>query len=863
MLAPTSWLAELVGLDQAPPGAQVAADLVRVGLEEEALHGGSVTGPLVVGRVLDKTDEPQKNGKTIHFCHVDIGRDQPQEIVCGAHNFAAGDLVAVILPGGRLGEFEIGARKTYGHMSAGMIVSERELGIGDDHDGIIVLTERFAGDEATLASLQPGQDAMPLFGLGEEVVEVNVTPDRGYCFSLRGIAREYALAIGRPEAFRDPVREDADGAVVVPAANDDGYAVRLVDQARIHGVAGCDRYVARIVRGIDPTAASPAWMKRRLTQMGMRPISIAVDITNYLMLLTGQPLHAFDLDRLSGAIEVRRARPGEKLTTLDDVERVLDPEDLLITDDGATPLALAGVMGGATSEVTHETRDVLIESAHFDAVTVARTSRRHRLSSEASRRFERGVDPAMAAAVAELAVRMLVRYAGGTADPGVTDVDRREPAHEISFETGQAWRLVEPGNELTEAAPAGLSHDEVVAALRSLGCEVADVTEHAAGGFGFVRVAAPSWRPDLRNGPDLVEEVARLRGYDKIPSVLPTAPGGRGLTAGQRGVRLASTALAGLGLTEVWSYPFVGPEVFDRLGYDGADPRRYAVRLANPLSDEAPLLRTSLLDTLLGTLLLNVRRGARDVALYEQGLVFRPDGPLGKAPVPAVGVRPDDATLAAVLAAVPHQPRHVAIVASGDAQPAGPWGPARAWAATDVIGLALALGRAFGQELTARADAAAPYHPGRCAAIALPDGTVLGHVGELHPKVVTALDLPPRTCAAELDLDALIRASGEPAQPRPLSTYPVAHSDVALVVDEPTPAAAVEAALRRGAGDDLESVTLFDIYRGDQVSEGKKSRASRLSYRSSERPRKTEQVSAARDAAIAAAAEATGAVQRA
>ena len=875
MLAPTSWLAELVGLDQAPPGEQVAADLVRVGLEEEGLHGGTVTGPLVVGRVLDKTDEPQKNGKTIHFCHVDIGTDAPQEIVCGAHNFAAGDLVAVILPGGRLGDLEIGTRKTYGHTSAGMICSEKELGLGDDHSGIIVLGERFAGDDALLDSLEPGQDAMGLLGLGDQVVEVNVTPDRGYCFSMRGIAREYALSTGRSVAFRDPV-EVAE--VAPPAANDSGYEVRLVDGARIHGVAGCDRYVARVVRGVDPNAPSPVWMKRRLTQMGMRPISIAVDITNYLMLLTGQPLHAFDLDTLSGAIEVRRAQPGETLTTLDDIERTLDPQDLLITDGGITPLALAGVMGGATSEVTPATRTILIESAHFDPVSVARTSRRHKLSSEASRRFERGVDPGMTAAVAELAVRMLVQYAGGQADPGVTDVDRREPWHDFAFDTGLAWRLIQPGNHLTAPTPPGLSHEEVVAALESLGCRVSEVTEHTTGGYGFVRVLPPTWRPDLRNGPDLVEEVARLRGYDRIPSVLPTAPGGRGLTAAQRGVRLASAALAGLGLVEVWSYPFVGADLFDQLGYadgqggqgerdgqggQGGDPRRHAVRLANPLSDEAPLLRTSLLDTLLPTLRLNVRRGAKDVALFEQGLVFLPGGPVTPAPVPAVGVRPDDATLRAVLAAVPDQPRHVAVALAGDAQPAGPWGPARAWEASDAIGLARSLGRAFGLDLIVRADAVAPYHPGRCAALALPDGTVLGHAGELHPKVASALELPSRSCAAELDLDALVAAAGQAIQARPLSTYPVAHSDVALTVDEAVPAAQVEAALRSGAGEDLEAVTLFDVYRGDQLSAGTKSLAFRLSFRAADRTLTTGEVSAARDAAIAAAANETGAVQRA
>lgn len=867
MRAPTSWLAELVGLEAVPAGVDVAADLVRVGLEEEALHTGSVTGPLVVGRVLDKTDEPQKNGKTIHFCHVDIGREEPQEIVCGAHNFEAGDLVVVILPGGRLGEFEIGARKTYGHMSAGMICSEAELGISDEHDGIIVLTEYFAGDESTLAALEPGQDALPLFGLGEETVEVNVTPDRGYCFSMRGIAREYALATGRVDSFRDPVAADA---VEAPEPNAEGFEVLLIDEARIHGVAGCDRYVARIVRGIDPTAATPVWMRRRLTQMGMRPISLVVDITNYLMLLTGQPLHAFDLATLSGCIEVRRARPEETLTTLDGVVRELDLQDLLITDGGTVPLALAGVMGGATSEVTATTTDVLVEAAHFDPVSIARSSRRHKLSTEAARRFERGVDPAMTGAVAELAVRLLVELGGGEVDPGVTDVDRRDGRHDFTFDTGQAWRLIEPGNTMTGTAPAGLSHDEVVAALRSIGCEVAEISgqsdaavTHRPGSFGFVRVVPPTWRPDLRNGPDLVEEVARIRGYDEIPSILPTAPGGRGLTASQRGSRLVGSTLAGLGLVEALSYPFVSPSLFDRLGYDEDDVRRKVVRLANPLSDEAPLLRTSVLDSLLGTVRLNVRRGIKDVALFEAGLVFRPGEVSGQAPIPPVGVKPDIDTLAAIVVAVPDQPQHVAWALTGAAVPEGPFGAARQWGAQDAIALAVELGRAFSVKLRPETESSRmPWHPGRCARMVTADGAVVGYAGELHPKVCAALELPARTCAAEIDLGLLRESSGSPVQATPLSTYPVAHTDVALVVDESVDSASVVDALRSGAGADLESIRLFDIYRGDQAGPGKKSLAYRLSFRS-DRTLKTEEVSEARDAATSAAEQAVGAVARA
>ncbi len=889
MRAPVSWLRELVDVEVGKTGADIAADLVKVGLEEEGLHGGDIVGPLVVGRVLDVTDEPQKNGKTIHFCHVDVGNNGQraaaggdpqvtQEIVCGAHNFGAGDLVVVVLPGATLpGGFTIGARKTYGHMSNGMICSAAELGLGDDHDGIIVLSEYFAGDPDLVAGLEPGQDAIELLGLADEVVEVNVTPDRGYCFSMRGIARELALSIGAVDSFRDPVGPQ----VQPPARNDGGFEVRLRDDAPIRGVPGCDRYVARAIRGIDVTAASPPWLAKRLSQMGMRPISLSVDVTNYLMLLTGQPLHAFDLDTLSDAIEVRRARPGETLKTLDDVVRTLDEQDLLITDGGTTPLAIAGVMGGETSEVTPATSNVLIEAAHFDPITVARSSRRHRLSTEASKRFERGVDPAMTDAVAQLAVDLLVSLGGGTADAGVTDVDLRPDRRPFEFDTASAWALVQPPQSTDGAVPAGLGHDDVVATLRALGCEVrepladagdpADAAATAGAGngdrhgFGRVGVLPPTWRPDLLNGPDLVEEVARIRGYDQIPSVLPVAPAGRGLTRAQRAVRLAGSVLAGLGLTEVWSYPFVGPEVFDALGHDGDDPRRTALRLANPLSDEAPLLRTNILDTLLGTLRLNLGRGARDVGIFEIGLVVRPSvvgSQAPKAPVPAVGALPEAATLDAITGAVPRQPRHLGIALVGDAVPGGPWGAGRAVDAADAIGLARELGRALGVQLTPVADEHSPWHPGRCAALLLPDGPTVGHAGELHPKTCQRFDLPPRTCAVELDLDALVAAAGDAVQVETLSTLPVAHSDVALLVDEPVPAADVEAALREGAGAALEALRLFDVYRGEQVGAGKKSLAYRLTFRPREKTMTTQQVSALRDAAVAAAARRTGAEQR-
>ncbi|GAA4723264.1 phenylalanine--tRNA ligase subunit beta [Pedococcus ginsenosidimutans] len=850
MHAPVSWLRELADVPADATGADVAAALVRVGLEEEGLSGGDISGPLVVGRVLTVEPEPQKNGKTINWCTVDVGdhgqrvtEGKAQEIVCGAHNFTVGDLVVCVLPGGVLpGGFEISARKTYGHISNGMICSARELGLGDDHDGIIVLSELLGEDAA--AALAPGDDAIALLGLADEVVEVNVTPDRGYCFSLRGIAREYALSTG--VAFRDP----AD--LAVAQGQGAGYPVHLTDDAPVRGVVGCDRYVARVVRGVDVGASTPQWMRRRLTQVGMRPISLAVDVTNYVMMLLGQPLHAFDLQTLSGSVGTRRARVGEKLTTLDDVARVLDPEDLLIVDGSDTPLAIAGVMGGEASEVTSNTTDVLIEAAHFDPISIARSSRRHRLVTEASKRFERGVDPAVAAVGAQLAVDLLVQHGGGTADSGVTDVGELRTSASIAFDTTLPTRYV------------GLDYprEEVLSTLRAIGCVVEEGATDGAAGGEVVTVLPPSWRPDLADGPDLVEEVARVRGYDQIPSVLPQPKNGHGLSHGQRVRRVVATTLAQQGLVEVLTYPFVSRDLFDRLGYDAQDPRRRAEALVNPLSEEAPLMRTSVLDTLQDALRRNVARGHRDIALYEVGLVTEGRETATEAPVPGIEVRPDDTTLARIRDAVPVQPRHVAMAAAGDAEPAGPWGPARPFDASDAVAWVLTLGTALGLDLEVASADRAPWHPGRCASISLSDGTLVGHAGELHPKVTATLDLPARSVAAEVDVDVLIAATGKPHQASELSTYPAAHTDVALVVDEPVPAGRVEAALRAGAGESLESVHLFDVYRGEQVGAGRKSLAYRLTFRAADRTLTTDEVSALRDAAVAAAASGTGAVQR-
>ncbi|WP_263120648.1 phenylalanine--tRNA ligase subunit beta [Cellulomonas sp. RIT-PI-Y] len=842
---PLTWLGEHVELPAGTTAETLAADLVRVGLEEETIHPAQVTGPLVVGEVLSRIPEPQKNGKTINWCQVDVGPehnvDGSRGIVCGAQNFDVGDRVVVALPGAVLpGPFPIASRKTYGHLSDGMICSARELGLGEDHDGIIVLS-RIGIDAA------PGTDARELLGLGEEVLEINVTPDRGYCFSLRGVAREYGHATGA--VFTDP------GLVAVEELpTQGGFPVELRDEAPIHGVPGADRFVARIVRGVAADRPSPTWMQRRLTEAGMRPISLAVDVTNYVMLDLGQPLHAYDLAALDGPIVVRRAAAGETLTTLDGQERTLDAEDLLITDR-ARVLGLAGVMGGQDSEVSGSTSDLLIEGAHFDPVSVARTARRHKLSSEAAKRFERGVDPQLAPVAVARAVALLVEHGGGTADPVVTDVNHVAPAPVLQLPLALPGRLI--GLELDAATVTGL--------LRRIGCTVGEIA--GTGAQATVSVTVPSWRPDLTEPVDLVEEVARLHGYDLIPSIVPTAPAGAGLTTDQLRRRAVSGVLADRGWVETLSYPFVGTAQLDALGVPADDTRRTLLRLANPLSEEQPYLRTSLLVTLLDTARRNVARGSSAIdgwAVFEVGTVTLPTPGSPAAPVPALGVRPAPEVLDALNAAVPHQPRRVAGVAVGWREPG-----VRVADASDAVEAVQDVARVLGVDLTLIADTdRAPFHPGRCVRVQTADGAVAGWAGELHPKVAGALSLPGRPVAFELDLDVLLAAAPTaPVVAEEVSTFPAAKEDVALVVDAGVPAADVLAAVRAGAdaspaGAVLESARLFDVYSGEQVGEGRRSLAFALRLRAADRTLTAEETAGVRDAVVAEAGKRFGATLR-
>jgi phenylalanyl-tRNA synthetase beta chain len=823
MRVPIGWLAEYVDVPAGTSVEDLDTAFVRLGLEVEEIHRAEqVTGPLVIGRVLD-IEELSGFKKPIRYCQVDVGENDPRGIVCGARNFAVGDTVVVALPGAVLpGGFEIAARSTYDHVSDGMICSVRELGVGEDHTGILVL----GSDRHDVPP--PGTPAGPVVGLEDVVIELAVTPDRGYCLSMRGIARE--MGTGLATEWRDP------GALTPPAwSGEPAWDVRVADPDR------CDRFSMLAMEGLDPTAPTPWWIRRRLAQSAVRSISLAVDVTNFVMLELGQPMHAFDRDAVTGPITVRLAREGEKLTTLDGSTRKLTDDDLLITDDTG-PIGLAAVMGGASTEIGAGTTAVLLEAAHWEPTGVARTARRHRLPSEAAKRFERGVDPQMTVAALARAAELLAEYGGAHVVGGVVDIDTRAPRPSIPLDAAKPAQVA--GVPYTAA--------QVVEFLTAVGCDV-DTTGSP------LAVTPPSWRPDLTDPADLVEEVIRLAGYDDVPSVLPTAPPGRGLTDVQRRRRAIGRALAEAGYVEAPSYPFVGTASLDALGLPDDDPRRDVVVVRNPLSEEEPGLRTTLLPGLLATLARNLSRGQRDLALFEHGAVF-PGGVGTPAPLPGVDRRPDDATLAALLGAVPEQPWHVAVALAGNREPRGWWGKGRPAEWADAVEAARRVAAAAGVELTVRAGELAPWHPGRCAELLVGD-QVVGHAGELHPRVCAALELPARTSVMELDVDAL-PAAAVPVGP-PISGFPPVLIDLALMVPDDVPAADVAAALRDGAGELLEDLRLFDVYTGPPVPAGSRSLAYALTLRAPNRTLTSEEATAVRDAALAAASRATGAELRA
>ncbi|MCQ9340656.1 phenylalanine--tRNA ligase subunit beta [Corynebacterium phoceense] len=844
MLISQSWVTRL--LDAKNPGWSVTAEeldagYVRVGFETEGYeHLPEIKGPLVIGRV-ESFEELEGFKKPIRYCQVNVGdangTGELQGIICGARNFRLGDYVVVSLPGAELpGGFKIAARKTYDHISDGMMCSAAELGMSENSAGIITLGEEVAD--------LVGQDARPVIGLDDTVFDVNITPDRGYALSLRGLGSEVASAFGLEYACpaEDPsvVGIDVSG---VPAAS-----VGLID-VDLKPETKAVRFGLRKVTGIDPNARTPFWMERELMLCGQRPVNPATDVTNYVMFLLGQPMHAFDANAIEGNLVVRNAQAGEKFETLDHVKRELDAEDVVICDDNGIQ-SLAGVMGGTKSEIADDTTDVYFEAANWDPITVARTSRRHKLSSEASRRFERGVDPAIVESALDIACALLVQIAGGTIESGRTLVGEVPAREQITL------RAAKPA----EYAGVDYSRETVMSRLYQVGCEIEQSGE-------TLLVTPPTWRSDITMDVDLIEEILRLEGLEDIPTILPTPVGGRGLTPAQKRRRAIGHGLAYAGYAEVIPAPFVRNDTFDVWGLDADDERRKTVEVQNPLEADKAILSTTLLPNLLEAIARNVARGRTDLALYglQQVSFKRADA----SPMPSVESRPSESTVEELLNTLPYQPLHVATVASGNIEHEGPWGQGRVYTYADAIESARLVARAAGLELAVESASELPWHPGRCAAlkVANADGTVaadapiVGYAGELHPQVVEALGLPARTCAMELDVTALPLEERFPAPV--LSAFPALHQDIALVVDEATPAEDVRRVLEEGAGELLENVELFDVFRGEQLGEGKKSLAFTLLFRAGDRTLTDEEANEHRLAAAELAKERLGAEMRA
>ena len=829
MRVPLSWLAEYVDLPTDATTDSVMAELVKVGLEEEASHSFGVTGPLVVGQVLEFTPEEQTNGKTIRWCQVRVapegskaadGGDDVRGIVCGASNFEVGDKVVVCLPGAILpGDFHIAARSTYGHISDGMLASAKELNFSDDHAGIIRLSE---------LGLDPkiGSDAIELLHLNDSAAEVNVTPDRGYCFSVRGIAREYAHATGAD--FRDPK-----GNAVLN--HGEGFSLSFSDPNRVRNQPGMQRMVLRSVMGIDASRPTPPWMIARLKLAGMRSISLAVDITNYVMLELGQPTHAYDLDKLQGGITVRRAKSGETLKTLDGQVRKLHEEDLLICDDSG-PIGLAGVMGGESTEVDSTTKNVLIEAANFDPVSIARTARRHKLISEASKRFERGVDPMIADNAAARVVQLLEVHALGEGNVLGADYNELKPTHAIFL----------PAEFASSVVGVEFDADEQVKILSEIGCVVATVD-------GGLEVLPPSWRPDLAHKTDLVEEIARIGGYHRIPSRLPVAPPGRGLTKNQQLRRQAISALVGAGFTEVLTYPFMSSE--QNQWFAGEQPVK-TVKLANAMQEEASELRVSILPGLIDAARRNLSRGLVDLAIFEEGSVFLPTADIKVgSELPVGNIRPEQTQLETLNSEIPTQPKYLGLLLAGARVPSQVGQKEIAASYQDALNAVLTIARSAAVELEIRQAVRKGFHPGRCAEFFTSDSVLVAVAGELDPALASKNDLGRRIAAAEVNLSKLFAAAPTSISASEIKVMPAATQDISLVVDLGVSALSLQQAIAEGAGELLESIVLTDDYRGDNIEANKKSLTFALRFRAPDRTLTQAEATEARDAGVAKAAE--------
>ncbi|HEX2235730.1 MAG TPA: phenylalanine--tRNA ligase subunit beta [Actinomycetota bacterium] len=787
------WLREFVDIDV--PVETLAERLETTGTKVEAVHrpSGAVEG-VVVAEVLAVRDHP--GADTLALVDVSSGGDS-RTVVCGVRNFSVGDRVPLAAVGARLPGTTVGARRIRGHTSEGMLCSPAELGVSKDHSGILVLPS-----DAPL-----GADVGRVLGLDETVIEFEITSNRPDCLSVVGIAREVAALLGTD--LRSPD-------VSAPAAGGPANPVTV----RIEDDEGCPRYLASYIAGVR-VSPSPSWMTSRLLQSGVRPVSNVVDATNYVMLETGQPLHAFDADRVpDAAIVVRRAHTGEALTTLDGLARELHPDDLLIASPERA-LALAGVMGGADSEVSESTGAVILESAYFAPASVSFTARRHLLRTEASARFERGTDPNGVAAAARRAAALIADTSGGAVAAEEVDEYRRRIAPlRIRLRPERSNALL--GFEVDA--------QEQARHLRSIGLRVES--------NGALEVEVPTFRPDLVREVDLVEEVARLAGYDRIPSTLPSGRAG-GLDPVQLADRRLRRTLAGFGLQEAWTASFGSPVDLDLLGLPPDAPARTMVNLANPTSDEEPAMRTTLLPQLLRAVARNRARGADGIALFEVARVYRP----------APGRLADEPLFLGVVAAGRRTP-------TTWRRPAGPWDFFTLKGLLEATLESMRLPAAAFEPLEAM-----PWHPTRAARASL-GGEDLGAIGEVHPDVCARCAVPEGTVALELPLQPLFEALPERTRAEDVSRFPAVLMDIALIVAEEVPAGAIEAVVRREGAPEAVSVRLFDVYRGEQVGPGRKSLAYALELRSPERTLTDEHAAEVRARIVSAASAELGAELR-
>ncbi|MHB0977416.1 MAG: phenylalanine--tRNA ligase subunit beta [Candidatus Aquicultorales bacterium] len=801
MLVPLSWLREYVEFDISPEELADRFDLTGTAIEEVHRLGEGLE-KVVIGHVLECDRHP--NADRLSVCKVDVGDGTPKQIVCGAPNVAAGQRVPVALPGASLPNgIVIGKAKLRGVESEGMICSETELKLGENAAGIMVLKE----------SSEIGAPFTKVMGLDDVVLELEITPNRPDCLGIIGVAREVAAITGGRVTVSEVAVEESSLPISGRAS------VEILDADL------CPRYEARVVLGIE-LGPSPLWMRQRLEKAGVRPISNIVDVTNYVMLETGQPLHAFDLDKLhESKIIVRRAAEGERMVTLDGVERLLSTEDLVIAD-ASRAVAIAGIMGGEYSEVSHTTVNVLLEAAHFKPQSIMRTARKIGLLSEASARFEKGVDPNIIGFASDRAISLMKELAGGEVLKGAVDVypAKIEPSV-VSLRTERVNAIL----------GTGLGSDEISGILEGLDLGV------EKGRDGELNVTVPTFRFDLEREIDLIEEVARIYGYNTIESTLPESTGIRGgLSQEQKTVKAVKERLRANGLFEVTTYSFVDPGDVDMVNLPGDSPLKNGLKLLNPLSEEQSVMRTMLLPGLLKVVRHNAYREQPSVAIFEVSRVFRPvEGEIQ-----------------------PLEKGLVGIALSGSAG-GGEWfASPRQYDFYDMKGIVADLMRSLDIRDWAVAPASDPrFHPGRSAELLI-GGEPSGVFGEVHPAVIRNYDLPNAVIAAELDEDMLVQTAAASKLYSEIPRYPAIVLDQALIIDERTSNEEVVAVVKKAAGELLESVKPFDIFRGGSIPEGKKSVAYSMTYRSPERTLTDEEAKAAQADIVAALEKELGAVVR-